>query len=136
MFISDTCLFCLNRCLALSHALHFMTLWTVAFQALLPREFFRQEYGSGLPVPSLKKKQRRERVKHWVNGMTTFGNTFSSLSFSECFSAQLLFELVWTLFGSGAHHFHPTNSAIYPSRLTWEARHTCSASFHHRWKPG
>ena len=108
MCISDTSLFCLNGCLALSDTLLFVTLWTVAFQALLPRDFFRQEYGSELPVPSLKKKQSRERVKRWVNGMTTFGNTVSSLSFSECFSAQLLFELVWTLFGSGAHHFHPT----------------------------
>ena len=29
-----------------------MTPWTVAHQALLPREFSRQEYCSGLPCPS------------------------------------------------------------------------------------
>ena len=31
----------------------FVTLWTVAHQALLSMEFPRQEYWSGLPVPSL-----------------------------------------------------------------------------------
>ena len=29
-----------------------MTPWTVAYQALLLMEFFRQEYWSGLPFPS------------------------------------------------------------------------------------
>ena len=29
------------------------TLWTVTHQAPLSMEFFRQEYGSGLPFPSL-----------------------------------------------------------------------------------
>ena len=29
-----------------------MALWTVALQAPLPMEFFRQEYWSGLPFPS------------------------------------------------------------------------------------
>ena len=34
-----------------SHAQLFATLWTVAYQAPLSMEFFRQEYWSGLPCP-------------------------------------------------------------------------------------
>ena len=37
---------------ALSHVQFFATLWTVAHQAPLSREFPRQEYWSGLPFPS------------------------------------------------------------------------------------
>ena len=37
---------------ALSHVQLFATLWTVAHQAPLSREFPRQEYWSGLPFPS------------------------------------------------------------------------------------
>ena len=34
-----------------SHALLFVTLWTVAYQALLSVGFSKQEYWSGLPCP-------------------------------------------------------------------------------------
>ena len=37
---------------SLSHVRLFVTLWTVACQAPLPKGFFRQEYWSGLPLPS------------------------------------------------------------------------------------
>ena len=37
---------------SLSHVRFFATLWTVARQAPLSMEFFRQEYWSGLPFPS------------------------------------------------------------------------------------
>ena len=36
---------------SLSHVQLFTTPWTVAHQALLSMEFFRQEYWSGLPFP-------------------------------------------------------------------------------------
>ena len=36
----------------LSHVYLFVTLWTVACQALLSIGFFRQEYWSGLPLPT------------------------------------------------------------------------------------
>ena len=36
-----------------SHVRLFASLWTVAFQALLPLGFSRQEYWSGLPCPPL-----------------------------------------------------------------------------------
>ena len=39
-------------CVLLSRAGLFVTLWTVAHQAPLSMGFFRQEYWSGLPVPS------------------------------------------------------------------------------------
>ena len=35
-----------------SHVQLFTTLWTVACQAPLSMEFFRQEYWSGLPFPT------------------------------------------------------------------------------------
>ena len=35
-----------------SHILFFVTTWTIALQAPLDIEFFRQEYWSGLPFPS------------------------------------------------------------------------------------
>ena len=58
-----------KKCLLLgrkimSHVWHFVTLWTVAYQAPLSMGFSRQEYWSGLPFPSLMtnldsiKKQR------------------------------------------------------------------------------
>ena len=37
---------------SLSHVGLFVTLWTVAHQALLSMGFLRQEYWSGLPFPS------------------------------------------------------------------------------------
>ena len=37
----------------LSHVCLFVTLWTVAHQALLSMKFSRQEYWSGLPLPTL-----------------------------------------------------------------------------------
>ena len=39
---------CVSRC----RAKFFVTLWTVAHQAPLSMEFSRQEYRSGLPIPS------------------------------------------------------------------------------------
>ena len=36
----------------LSHVQLFVTLWTIAHQAPLPLELFRQEYWSGLPIPT------------------------------------------------------------------------------------
>ena len=39
-------------CYLLSRIWLFVTPWTVAHQALLSREFPRQEYWSGLPFPS------------------------------------------------------------------------------------
>ena len=36
----------------LSHVRLFVASWTVACQALLPMEFFRQEYWRGVPFPS------------------------------------------------------------------------------------
>ena len=40
------------RVWALSHVLLFVTLWTVAHQTPLSMKFSRQEYWSGLPLPS------------------------------------------------------------------------------------
>ena len=40
------------RCWSLSHVWHFATSWTVDCQAPLSMGFFRQEYWSGLPLPS------------------------------------------------------------------------------------
>ena len=37
---------------SLSHVQHFVTPWTVAYQAPPSMEFSRQEYWSGLPFPS------------------------------------------------------------------------------------
>ena len=39
---------------SLSRVRLFATPWTVAHQATLSMEFFRQEYWSGLPFPSLR----------------------------------------------------------------------------------
>ena len=36
---------------SLSHIQLFATLWTIAYQALLSMQFFRQEYWSGLAFP-------------------------------------------------------------------------------------
>ena len=36
----------------MSHVQHFVTPWTVAFQAPLFMEFFRQQYWSGVPFSS------------------------------------------------------------------------------------
>ena len=43
---------CMLSCF--SHVQLFVTLWTVAHQASLPMEFSRQEYWSGVPLPSLE----------------------------------------------------------------------------------
>ena len=43
---------CVCVCESLSHVWLFATPWTVALQASLSKEFPRQEYWSGLPVPS------------------------------------------------------------------------------------
>ena len=40
------------KCWLFSHVSLFMALWIVAGQAPLSIEFFRQEYWSGLPLPS------------------------------------------------------------------------------------
>ena len=40
-------------CCVLSHVWPFVTPWTVAHQALLSMEFYRQEYYGGLPLPPL-----------------------------------------------------------------------------------
>ena len=39
---------------ALSHVQLFVTQWTAAYQAPPPMGFSRQEYWSGVPLPSLK----------------------------------------------------------------------------------
>ena len=39
---------------SLSHAQFFATPWTAAYQAPPPMEFSRQEYWSGVPLPSPK----------------------------------------------------------------------------------
>ena len=44
----------LSLSVKLSHVQLFATLWTVAHQASLSMEFFRQEYWSGLPFPPLR----------------------------------------------------------------------------------
>ena len=41
-------------CCMLSHVQLFVTPWTVAHQAPLSTGFFRQEYSSGLLIPSLE----------------------------------------------------------------------------------
>ena len=41
-----------NQCAVLSHVQLFVTPWTVAHQALQSMEFSRQEYWSGLPLPT------------------------------------------------------------------------------------
>ena len=46
---------CMSNCF--NHAQLFVTLWTKAHQASLTMGFLRQEYGSGLPFPSLMKGQ-------------------------------------------------------------------------------
>ena len=52
-----------------------MTPWIVAHQALLPMEFSRQEYWSGLPFPSpykvietfkYKSKHMEEKMYFWI----------------------------------------------------------------------
>ena len=40
-----------------------MIAWVVAYQASLSMEFFRQEYWSGLPFPSLKIKETQALKK-------------------------------------------------------------------------
>ena len=48
-------LFKVSEVKSLSHVQLFATLWTIAYQAPLSMGFFRQEYWSGLPFPSLFK---------------------------------------------------------------------------------
>ena len=42
-----------------------VTLWTAAYQAPLSMGFSRQEYWSGVPLPSPKLDARRGKIKHW-----------------------------------------------------------------------
>ena len=51
-WLSRLWLFLESESLSLRHVWLFATLWTVACQAPLSMEFFRQEYWSGLPFPS------------------------------------------------------------------------------------
>ena len=46
---------------SLSHVWLFTTPWTAAYQAHLSMGFSRQEYWSGLPLPSLNVKHRRDK---------------------------------------------------------------------------
>ena len=54
---------------SLSHVQLFVTPWTVAYQASQSMEFSRQEYWSGLPLPSPRGSSQprdRTRVSHIV----------------------------------------------------------------------
>ena len=70
---------------SLSHVRLFVTLWTVACQALLSMGFFRQEYCSGLPFPSLVDLPNLEIKSHLINWQA------DSLSLRHQGGPQLLF---------------------------------------------
>ena len=66
----------------LSRVRHFATPWTAAYQAPLSMGFSRQEYWSGLPLPSpindlglLKKLKRASLVVQLVNNLSAIQET-------------------------------------------------------------
>ena len=60
----------MEKCLSLSCIRLFATSWTVAYQAPLSIEFSRQEYWSGLPIPSPgESSQSRDQTQvSWIAG--------------------------------------------------------------------
>ena len=52
LIMKTTCLYTSTHAQSLSHVRLFVTPRTVAFQASLSMEFFRQKYWCGLPFPS------------------------------------------------------------------------------------
>ena len=56
---------------SLIHVQLFATLWTAAYQAPSPMGFSRQEYWSGLPLPSLCYSLRGHKWAGWLNVLAT-----------------------------------------------------------------
>ena len=83
-----------------SHFWYFVTLWTVAHQALLAIGFFRQEYWSGLPLPSLRDLPNPETelgllcLLHWRVGSLPLEPTGNSNSFDSMTQFQD-FHFLW-----------------------------------------
>ena len=79
---------------SLSRVQLFMTPWTAAYQAPLSMWYFRQEYWSGLPLPSppelmtqgyiLPKTRRNKNVSWlWLRSWTPYGQTQTSIEESR-----------------------------------------------------
>ena len=68
---------------SLSHARLLATLWTAAYQAPLSIEFSRQEYWSGVPLPSPRIKLGRCQRSQWRNHCKHHGFGFLDLLLNQ-----------------------------------------------------
>ena len=91
------------------------TLWTVACQATMPMRFSRQEYRSGLPVPSCRgSSQPRDRTPASLTSLALAGGVFTtSATLKRVVDRNHTLEK-WLL--------------PYPERVKWNVLRTCVSS--------
>ena len=77
-----------------------MTPWTVAHQASLSMEFSRQEYWSGLPLPSLRYLEKGLEPKSRGSTVDT------TCVFGEVCPADMFIEPIHCCHGQGSYYYH------------------------------